>query len=153
MEAINSQLRKFPQLIFQDEIRSKILNDKEELIPEAKGRYKELYMGMCSHCSKAPCIDYYYLLCYNEYKQIWLNYERHTQDLHETIDDSDYDDDDIISCSEKVVDYRDLFCYPYIEYDGIKKAYEMYVKKRLYDSMNNDTILYNDVIGVILEYV
>lgn len=150
MEAINSQLRNFPQLIFQDEIRSKILNDKEELIPEAKGRYKELYMGMCSHCSKAPCIDYYYLLCYNEYKKLWLNYE--TQELDETIDDSDDDEDYIIPCSDRVR-YNDLFIYPYVEYDGIKKAYNLYVKKRLYDTMNNETILYNDVIGVILEYI
>ena len=152
MEAINSQLRKNPQLIFQDEIRCKILNDKEELIPEAKGRYKELYMGMCSHCSKAPCIDYYYLLCYNEYKKLWLKYERQTCELDESIDDSDDDGDDIISCLDRV-DYRDLFCYPYIEFEGIKKAYEMYVKKRLYDTINNDTILYNDVINIILEYI
>ena len=152
MEAINSQLRNFPQLIFQDEIRSKLLNEKNELIPEAKGRYKELYMGMCSHCSKAPCIDYYYLLCYNEYKKLWLKYERQTCELDESIDDSDDDGDDIISCLDRV-DYRDLFCYPYIEYDGIKKAYEMYVKKRLYNTMNNDTILYDDVINIILEYI
>jgi len=152
MEAINSQLRNFPHLIFKDEIRCKILNDKEELIPEAKGRYKELYMGMCSHCSKAPCIDYYYLLCYNEYKKLWLKYERQTCELDESIDDSDDDGDDIISCLDRV-DYRDLFCYPYVEYDGIKKAYEMYVKKRLYNTMNNDTILYDDVINIILEYI
>jgi hypothetical protein len=152
MEAINSQLRNFPHLMFQDEIRCKILNDKEELIPEAKGRYKELYMGMCSHCSKAPCIDYYYLLCYNEYKKLWLKYERQTCELDESIDDSDDDGDDIISCSDRV-DYRDLFVYPYVEYDGIKKAYEMYVKKRLYNTMNNDTILYDDVINIILEYI
>jgi hypothetical protein len=152
MEAINSQLRNFPHLMFQDEIRCKILNDKEELIPEAKGRYKELYMGMCSHCSKAPCIDYYYLLCYNEYKKLWLKYERQTCELDESIDDSDDDGDDIISCLDRV-DYRDLFCYPYVEYDGIKKAYEMYVKKRLYNTMNNDTILYDDVINIILEYI
>ena len=152
MEDINSQLRNFPQLIFQDEIRSKILNDKEELIPEAKGRYKELYMGMCSHCSKAPCIDYYYLLCYNEYKKLWWKYERQTCELDESIDDSDDDGDDIIPCSDRV-DYRDLFCYPYIEFDGIKKSYELYVKKRLYKTMNNNTILYNDVINIILEYI
>jgi len=152
MEAINSQLRNFPHLISKDEIRCKILNDKEELIPEAKGRYKELYMGMCSHCSKAPCIDYYYLLCYNEYKKLWLKYERQTCELDESIDDSDDDGDDIISCFDRV-DYRDLFIYPYVEYDGIKKAYEMYVKKRLYNTMNNDTILYNDVINIILEYI
>ena len=152
MESINNQLRNFPQLIFQDEIRSKILNEKDELIPEAKGRYKELYMGLCSHCGRAPCSNYYYLQEYNYYKKMWLKYQRQTQELDETIDDSDYDDDDIISSSDRV-DYRDLFCYPYIEYDGIRKAYELYVKKRIYDSMNNDTILYNDVIGVILEYV
>jgi hypothetical protein len=152
MEAINSQLRNFPQLIFQDEIRSQILNDKEELLPEAKGRRKELYMGLCSHCGKAPCTNYYYLHSYNYYKKVWLKYERHTQELDETIDDSDYDDDDIISCSEKV-DYRDLFCYPYVEYDDIKKAYEMYVKKILYDIMNSQTILYDDVIGIIIQYI
>jgi hypothetical protein len=150
MEAINSQLRKFPQLIFQDEIRSKILNDKEELIPEAKGRCKELYMGLCSHCGKAPCTNY--LPEYNTYKNMWLKYERQSCELDETVDDSDDDDDDIIPCSDRVV-YRDLFCYPYVEYDGIKKAYEMYVKKMLYDTMNNDTILYDDVIGIILEYI
>ncbi len=152
MEAINSQLRNFPQLIFQDEIRSKILNEKDELIPEAKGRYKELYMGMCSHCSRAPCTNYLYLHSYNYYKKLWLKYERQTEELDESIDDSDYDDDDIIPCLDRV-DYRDLFIYPYIEYDGIKKAYEMYVKKRLYDTMNNETILYNDVINVILDYI
>jgi hypothetical protein len=152
MEAINSQLRKNPQLIFQDEISSKILNEKDELIPEAKGRYKELYMGMCSHCSRAPCTNYLYLPEYNTYKKLWLKYERQTCELDETIDDSDYDDDDIIPSSDKV-DYRDLFIYPYLEFDGIKKAYEMYVKKRLYDAMNNDTILYDDVIGIILEYI
>lgn len=152
MESINSQLRNFPDLIFKDEIRSQILNDKDELIPEAKGRRKELYMGLCSHCARAPCINYCYLPGYNTYKKVWLNYERQTQELDESIDDSDYDDDDVISCSEKV-DYRDLFCYPYVEYEGIKNAYNLYVKKRLYDTMNNDTILYNDVIGIILEYV
>jgi hypothetical protein len=152
MEDINSRLRSFPQLIFQDEIRSKILNSKDELIPEAKGRYKELYMGMCNHCGIAPCTNYLYLHSYNYYKRLWLNYERQTCELDETIDDSDDDGDDIISCSDKV-DYRDLFIYPYLEFDGIKKAYEMYVKKRLYDTMNNDTMLYNDVINIILEYV
>uniref|UniRef100_A0A6C0DJ25 Uncharacterized protein n=1 Tax=viral metagenome TaxID=1070528 RepID=A0A6C0DJ25_9ZZZZ len=151
MEDINSQLRKNPQLIFQDEIRSKILNEKDELIPEAKTRRKELYMGMCSHCSKAPCTNYMYLHSYNYYKKLWLNYERQMEELEESIDDSDYDDDDIIPSSDKV-DYRDLFIYPYVEFDGIKKAYEMYVKKKLFDTMNNDTILYNDVIGIILDY-
>ena len=152
MEDINSQLRNFSNLIFKDEIRTKLLNDKDELIPEAKGRYKELYMGMCSHCSKAPCTNYLYLPEYNYYKRLWWKYERQTYELDETIDDSDDDGDDIISCSERV-DYRDLFIYPYIEYDGIKKAYNLYVKKMLYDSMNNYTILYNDVIGIILDYV
>lgn len=152
MESINSQLRNFPDLIFKDEIRSQILNDKDELIPEAKGSYKELYMGMCSHCSKAPCSNYYYLPEYNIYKKMWWKYERQTCELDETIDDSDYDEDDIIPWSNRV-DYRDLFCYPYIEFEGIKKAYNLYVKKRLYDIMNNETILYNDVIGVILEYI
>jgi hypothetical protein len=152
MESINSQLRNFSNLIFKDEIRTKLLNDKDELIPEAKGRYKELYMGMCSHCGKAPCTNYLYLPEYNYYKRLWWNYERQSCELDETIDDSDDDGDDIISCSERV-DYRDLFIYPYVEYDGIKKAYNLYVKKRLYDSMNNYTILYNDVIGIILEYV
>ena len=152
MEAINNQLRKNPQLIFQDEIRSKILNEKDELIPEAKGRYKELYMGMCSHCSRAPCTNYLYLHSYNYYKKLWLKYENQSCELDETIDDSDDDGDDIISCSDKV-DYRDLFIYPYLEFDGIKKAYEMYVKKRLYDTMNSETMLYNDVIGIILDYI
>ena len=152
MEEINSQLRKNPQLIFQDEIRSKILSDKDELIPEAKTRRKELYMGMCSHCGKAPCTNYMYLHSYNYYKKLWLNYERQMEELHENIDDSDYEDDDIISCLDRV-DYRDLFCYPYIEFEGIKKAYDLYVKKRLYDIMNNDTILYNDLIGIILDYI
>ncbi len=152
MEGINSQLRNFPQLIFQDEIRSKILNDKEELIPKAKGRRKELYMGMCNHCGKAPCINYSHLPLYNQYKKLWLEYQNQKEELEENIDDSDYDDDDIIPSSDRV-DYRDLFIYPYIEYDGIKKAYEIYVKKRLYDTMNNETMLYNDVIGLILEYV
>jgi len=152
MEAINSQLRNFPQLIFQDEIRSKLLNEKNELIPEAKGRYKELYMGMCSHCGKAPCINYSYLPLYNQYKKLWIEYESQKEELHENIDDSDYDDDDIIPSSDKV-DYRDLFIYPYLEFDGIKKAYNLYVKKRLYNTMNNDTILYDDVIGLILQYI
>ena len=152
MEDINSQLRKNPQLIFQDEIRSKILNEKDELIPKAKTRRKELYMGMCSHCYKAPCTNYMYLHSYNYYKKLWLKYKQQMEELYENIDDSDYDDDDIISCSEKV-DFRDFFIYPYVEFDGIKKAYEMYVKKRLYDTMNNDTMLYNDVIGIILEYI
>ena len=152
MESINNQLRNFPYLIFKDEIRSQILNDKDELIPEAKGRRKELYMGLCSHCGRAPCTNYLYLPEYNYYKRLWLKYERQTQELDETIDDSDDDGDDIIPCSYRV-DYRDLFAYPYVEYDGIKKAYNLYVKKRLYDTMNNETILYNDVIGVILEYI
>ncbi len=152
MEAINSQLRNFPQLIFQDEIRSKILNEKDELIPEAKGRYKELYMGMCSHCSKAPCTNYLYLHSYNYYKKLWLKYERQSDELDESIDDSDYDGDDIISSLDRV-DYRDLFCYPYIEFEGIKKAYDLYVKKRLYDIMNSQTILYDDVIGIIIQYI
>ena len=152
MESINSQLRNFPDLIFKDEIRSQILNNKDELIPEAKGRRKELYMGLCSHCGIAPCTNYLYLPEYNTYKKLWWKYERQTCELDETIDDSDDDGDDIIPYSDRV-DYRDLFIYPYIEYDGIKKAYELYVKKRLYDSMNNDTILYNDVINIILEYV
>lgn len=152
MEDINSQLRNFPDLIFKDEIRSKILNEKDELIPEAKGRRKELYMGLCSHCGIVPCINYLYLQEYNTYKKLWWKYERQSCELDETIDDSDDDGDDIISCSDRV-DYRDLFIYPYVAYDGIKKAYNLYVKKRLYDTMNNDTILYNDVIGVILEYI
>ncbi len=152
MESINSRLRNFPRLIFEDEIRSQILNDKEELLTEAKGRRKELYMGFCNHCGRAPCTNYLYLPEYNYYKKVWLNYERQTQELDESIDDSDDDGDDIIPCSDRV-DYRDLFIYPYVEYDGIKKAYELYVKKRLYDSMNNETILYNDVINIILQYV
>ena len=152
MEDINSQLRNFSNLIFKDEIRTKLLNDKDELIPEAKGRYKELYMGMCSHCSKAPCTNYLYLPEYNTYKKLWWKYERQTYELDETIDDSDDDGDDIIPYSDRI-DYRDLFIYPYVEYDGIKKAYELYVKKRLYDTMIKDTILYNDVIGIILDYV
>ncbi len=152
MESINSRLRNFPRLIFEDEIRSQILNDKEELLPEAKGRYKELYMGFCNHCGKAPCTNYLYLPEYNTYKKMWWKYERQTYELDETIDDSDDDGDDIISCSERV-DYRDFFIYPYVEYDGIKKAYELYVKERLYDTMNNETMLYNDVINIILEYV
>ena len=73
MESINSRLRNFPRLIFEDEIRSQILNDKEELLPEAKGRYKELYMGFCNHCGKAPCTNYLYLPEYNYYKKVWLN--------------------------------------------------------------------------------
>ena len=152
MESINSQLRNFPDLIFKDEIRSQILNDKDELIPEAKGRRKELYMGLCSHCGKAPCTNYLYLPEYNTYKKLWWKYERQSCELDETIDDSDDDGDDIIPYSDRV-DYRDLFIYPYVAYDGIKKAYNLYVKKRLYDTMNNETILYNDVINIILEYV
>lgn len=152
MEDINSQLRNFSNLIFKDEIRTKILNNKDELIPEAKGRRKELYMGFCNHCGRAPCTNYSYLPEYNIYKKMWWKYERQREKLYETIDDSDYDEDDIISSSDRI-DYRDFFIYPYVEYDGIKKAYELYVKKRLYDTMNNETILYNDVIGIILDYI
>ncbi len=152
MEDINNRLRNFPDLIFEDEIRSQILNDKDELLPEAKGRRKELYMGFCNHCGRAPCTNYSYLPEYNIYKNMWLKYERQREELYETIDDSDNDGDDIISSSDRI-DYRDFFIYPYVEYDGIKKAYELYVKKRLYDSMIKDTMLYNDVIGIILDYV
>jgi hypothetical protein len=152
MEDINNRLTNSPYLIFQDEFRSKILNNKEELIPEAKGRRKELYIGMCSHCSKAPCITYLHLPLYNQYKKLWWKYERQTCELDETIDDSDDDGDDIISSLDRVY-HRDLFIYPYVEYDGIRKAYEMYVKKSLYDIMNNETMLYNDVIGIVLEYI
>ena len=152
MEDINNQLRNFPHLIFKDEIRSQILNDKEELLPEAKGRRKELYMGLCSHCGKAPCTNYLYLPDYNSYKKMWWKYERQSEELDESIDDSDDDGDNIISSVDRVR-YNDLFIYPYVEYDGIKKAYNLYVKKRLYDTMNNETILYNDVINIILQYV
>lgn len=151
MESINSQLRNFPELIFKDEIRTKLLNDKDELIPEAKFRRKQVYMGFCNHCGRVPCTNYSYLPEYNIYKNMWLKYERQREELYETIDDSD-DEDDIISCSDRI-DYRDFFIYPYLEYDGIKNAYELYMKKRLYDTMNKDTILYNDVINIILQYV
>ncbi len=152
MESINNQLRNFPDLIFKDEILSQLLNDKDELLPEAKFRRKELYMGFCNHCGRAPCINYSYLPEYNIYKDMWLKYERQREELYETVDDSDDDGDDIISSSDRI-DYRDFFIYPYIEFDGIKKAYNLYVKKKLYETMNNETILYNDVINIILDYV
>lgn len=152
MEDINNQLRNFPDLIFKDEVRTQILNDKDELIPEVKGRRKELYVGFCSHCGRAPCINYSYLPEYNTYKKMWWKYERQTYELDETIDNSDDDGDDIIPYSDRVK-YNDFFIYPYVEYDGIKNAYKLYVKKRIYDTMNNETMLYNDVINIILQYV
>jgi hypothetical protein len=155
MNTINRILLFNPTLLLTDkDIQSQLLNSEGELINEAKNGYIEtVYMGLCQHCHIAPCIKYKDFPDYREYNKLWNEYERQRDDLRDTYGDSDTDDDnDIVHYIERV-QYNDLFYYRRAEYKGILKAYDLYKREKIRSILDKNTILYNDLINIILDFV
>ncbi len=155
MNTINRILLLKPSLILTDkDIQSQILDSNGELINEANCGYIEtVYMGLCSHCNIAPCIKYKDFPEYKEYNIIWNKYENQRDDLLETYGDEELDDDNEIVPYGERLEYNDLFTYKISKFEGILKAYDLYKKERIREVLNNETILYNDLINIILDFV
>jgi hypothetical protein len=62
------------------------------------------------------------------------------------------DDNDIVHYIERV-QYNDLFSYRRAEYKGILKAYDLYKREKIRSILDKNTILYNDLINIILDFV
>ena len=155
MNTINRILLIKPTLLLTDkDVQTQLIDSNGDLVKEVKCGYIEtIYMGMCSHCHIAPCIKYKDFPEYREYNLLWNKYERQRDDLRDTYGDSDTEDDnDIVPYSERV-QYNDLFSYRRVEYKGIIKAYELYKNEKIREIIDKNTILYNDLINIILEYV
>lgn len=155
MNTINRILLIKPYLLLTDsDIRSQLLDSNYDLISEAKYGYIEtVYMGLCSHCNIAPCIRYKDFPEYREYNILWNEYIKQRDSLRETYGDSDdEDDEELFPCVDRV-QYNDLFTYRRMEYKGILEAYKLYKREQIKDILNKNTILYNDLINIILDFI
>ena len=154
MNTINRILLIKPYLLLTDkDIQSQLLDSNDELKKEASYGYIEtIYMGMCSHCNIAPCIRYKDFPEYKSYNVLWNEYIRQRDELMETCDDSDDENEEIFECTERV-QYNDLFTYRKTEYKGILESYKLYRREKMREILDKNTILYNDLINIILDFV
>ncbi len=156
MNTINRILLIKPKLLLTDkDMQSQLIDSNGELLNEARCGYIEtVYMGLCYHCNIAPCIRYKDFPDYKEYNILWNEYIKQRDSLRETYGDSEYEDnnEEVVSYIDKI-QYNDLYTYRRVEYKGILEAYKIYKKEKIREILDKNTVLYNDLINIILDFI